>query len=239
MRYAGIVVATALMTITALAAADPVSAAPCAAGTLQSYFALGAGGCTIGGNTLADFALLPLLIPATQIDPALVTVTPVAGGSEFGLDFGLDQVATDGNLFDIRFVYDVFGASYSGASVGLVGSDVVPDGANTAIMRVCRGAAFSGETCAKPDATIIAFDIGVDASVLESASFAPVGPLGVIGDIGVDAGVEGTASLTGVTHRFATAVVPEPPSFMLLGLGLSALRFATKRRRSRSASLSA
>ena len=121
---------------------DLVQALPCLPGSLQNYIDLGAGGCTIGSNTLSGFILLSIPAAATPIPAANVTVNPIQNIADFGLDFGLNTNANAGEFFDIRFGYNVTGLLYSGASVGLSGSEVTPDGANTAIMDLCRGNLF-------------------------------------------------------------------------------------------------
>ena len=94
------------------------------------------------------------------------------------------------------------------------------------LVRPGRGA------CSGVPTTLIAFDIGVDAQLLDSTTFAPVSLLDVVNDIGVDGGLDGGASLTGASNRFtvasASGAVPEPAAFLLVALGLLVLRFATR-----------
>jgi hypothetical protein len=212
-----------LVLLASLVKVDSVQALSCVSGSLADYVSLGSGGCTIGSNTLFDFTTLSIPAAATEIPASSVTVNPIQNIADFGLDFVLNTSANAGEFFDVRFGYSVTGLPYSSASVGLSGSGVIFDGANTAITDLCLGIAFVGDSCGGTPTTLIAFDIGLDSQLLESATFAPVNVLGVITDIGIDGGLDGSASLTGASNRFPGAAptsVPEPPTALLLALGL-------------------
>ena len=63
-----------------LSIAGVCSAAPCATGTLSSYVALGAAGCSIGTNTLYDFQILSGgTTGATAIAAASISVSAMGG----------------------------------------------------------------------------------------------------------------------------------------------------------------
>lgn len=215
------VLASAFLTSTALAA-------PAVPGTLASYLALGAGGATIGSTLFSDFALLPLQTGAVQIDPNSILVNPINLFNNPGLEFVVNQTAASSQLFELRLTYKVADASILGASVGLTGSVVTPDGANTALL------ALTGPASSP---TLIAFDIGLVSDNPVSGMFAPVSLVSVETDIVVDGGTAGTAMLTSATNRFVVAgpvaAVPEPGSALagVVALGLCISRRCRQRRR--------
>lgn len=82
-------------------------AAPCAGGTLESYIALGAGGCTFAGMLFNNFEYTPSADNATEIPSSDVTV-----GFDFdinvgsGLMFSAPWEVNNGEL-DGTITYDV------------------------------------------------------------------------------------------------------------------------------------
>src|ERR1700722_11712663 len=89
----------AWLVYTHVGAAQLVSAAPCVAGTLATYVALGAGGCTIGNNILANFAQGPALNGTINVPPASLKVLPYGGTSNPGIVFDGSITAASGQTF--------------------------------------------------------------------------------------------------------------------------------------------
>jgi hypothetical protein len=199
-------------------------AAPCAADTLAGYVALGAGGCEIGSTSFQSFGVLEVPFGALEIDPADVLVTPLVDDPlRPGLSFVLAAAATANELLEVLVAYQVAAPLLRGAEVALDGSSVSGDGAVTAIEDVCIGGVFDpdGPTgCTGLDEALIAFDVGFDAEPSVTLLFEDASLLAVVKDIAVDGGLEGAASLAGVTNRF---LVPEPATALLLAVGLAAL----------------
>ena len=71
------------------AAGLPAQAAVCVGGSLNSYLALGASGCTVGALTFSDFVVDTFPGPtATQIAPGTLSIAPIAGGFALSSDTG-------------------------------------------------------------------------------------------------------------------------------------------------------
>ncbi len=70
-----------LCSIAVCAGAVPAQAAVCVGGSLSSYLALGAGGCTVGALTFSDFVGATFPGPtARQIAPGTLSIAPIVGG---------------------------------------------------------------------------------------------------------------------------------------------------------------
>jgi hypothetical protein len=206
-------------------------AAPCAPGTLASYVALGAGGCTVGFASFEAFGVLAVPFGATPIAPEDVFVTPVAPDpSRARLEFQLDAEASAGELLEILIGYTVSAPLLvAHARLALEGTSVTQDGVVTAVEDLCLAGSFDpgGPTgCTGFPLVMIAFDIGVDQDLLETLAFAPVGSLAVVKDIAVDGGLTGAAALVAASNEF---VAPEPAAALLVAAGL--LGLARRRRR--------
>jgi hypothetical protein len=186
------------------------SAAPCAMGSLQSYTALGAGGCTIGSVQFTSFSLLPPVF--TPINPTSVILTPTAVP---GFLVGLNATAGMGQTLESTFSFTATGSTFISGSVGLLGSSVAPDGANTATGTFM------------PGGTAIAFDIGSDQQLTDTASIAKIHSVLVQLDYVVDGGTAGSASLSQGSVGLAT--VPEPSSLLLTFSALAGLAWKGRR----------
>jgi hypothetical protein len=195
-------------------------AAPCLPGSLASYVALGATGCTVGGATFFNFSSLPLQGGAVSIPDSATLVNPVSDPVRPGFRFDVNTDADAGEFFQRVIGYAVSGASLSGNQLSLAASSVFPDGAVTVVERKCLDGLFAlgNSGCTGAELSLVAFDLGFDASLLESMSFPRTTLLGVVVDIAVDGGIDGSASLRSATTQFTA--VPEPGTLTLLGLGL-------------------
>ncbi len=183
-----------------LAIASYAKAAPCISGTLDTYAALGPLGCTIGAAQFSDFTILPGSF--TQIDPSGITLTPTVDPG-FLVDLGV--LAGAGETLQSNFTFAASGALFNSADIALIGSFVTPDGANTA------AAIFT------PGAIAIAFDIGLDASLVESAALGGIPSVLTELDFVVDGGSAGEASLNQGSIAFSTtAPVPEPATALFV-----------------------
>lgn len=191
--------------------ATGVFAAPCAVGSLESYTALGADGCNIGTVQFTNFSLLP---PAfTPIAAADVLLTPTA---QPGFLVELNASAGAGETLESAFSFFTSGAPLNSGTVGLIGSLVNFDGANTA----------SGSFV--PGGTAIAFDIGLDSQLTDTISL--MNAAGVLAQLSyvIDGGIDGSASLQQGSVSFAA--VPEPSSTLLTFSGFAALAWKGRRR---------
>jgi hypothetical protein len=209
-----------------MATAGLSSATPCGNGSLASYIALGASGCTIGSNTLFGFQTVSGIAGATTIATSALAITPFGGTTSFGFTATTTQTAGAGSLFESIFTYQISGNSYTGSSIALAGSSETGDGAVTDIQNYCAGASFGpdGVTgCAATPGALVTLD-GIQQTDL--ASFAGVGLLSITDDFTLDGGLGGSASGGNFTDQFtarSVSAVPEPFGFSLMGLGLGLL----------------
>ncbi len=211
-----------------VAGAYQAQAAPCVAGTLTSYLALGGAGCTIGSATLAGFTIFV----EDDVDGGAVTVTPVEMGHRVGLTFGSIGTAADFTYLELLVGFTVAAPAVTGASAVLTGStDDDGFGVTTGLTDLCLGGTF-----ATPDPTSCStmdFDTLVTALILgdivsdDSRSFlAPLTLTGVLSTLTADRSVGGSATLTSYTNLFEIAPTdaPEPSTWLLCAVGLAMAR---------------
>jgi hypothetical protein len=213
-------------------------AAPCGAGTLADYVALGS--CEIGATTFSGFESLPdLPAGAVQIPDAAIQVAPVASATDAGLVFGLNAAAAAGQVLStlIRFqVLAGIGNALSGASATLEGAAGADDGVSLLVEDLCLDGLFATPPagCAGTGAlALIPFADAFESDVDESAAFADSGLIDVVANFIIDGGLAGSAALTSGTLRFATGVatpVAEPGALALVLAALAALVAVSARR---------
>jgi hypothetical protein len=206
------------------------SATTCTSGTLTDYLGLGSGGCTIGANTLSNFAILPGQDLATELGSGTVSITPGGGNFSPSLTFSTSQTASSGALLESIFTFDISGPSYTSSALSLSGASETVDGAVTNIENFCTGGSFGPDGvdgCTGTAGSLLTLD-GVqntDQSPLGPASF-----LNVTNDFTLDGGTSGSAS--GGTFTDTFTATPEPASLLLALFG-SALVAGASIRRSR------
>jgi PEP-CTERM motif-containing protein len=219
----------------------PAFASPCVPGSLASYIALGGGGCNIGDEQFFNFVDLPLQGGAFAIPDSNVLVNPVTAGNP-GFRFNVNSQAQAGDILERVIGFSLSGLGFIGSQLTLTGSNVATDGAITVLENECLGAAFGpGQFCSSIDAQLSGFDLGpfLGQSLNDSSSFGSTSLLGVIVDITVDGGTDGSAGLASATTQFTPVTqatpVPEPATLTLLAFGLAA---GIRRRQSPRASAS-
>jgi hypothetical protein len=149
--------------------------------TLDTYVALGATGCTIGGLTVKDFAFSVVSsgggdTPIADTDINVITHFPVGG---FGLEFqssGFSVTSTQFVNYLIAYTWDPTG-DMRGAS------DILDPGTSDIVTDLCIGVAFVGPTCSGTPATLHVFQGGGPSVLTDSTAFAPVAVLGVRNNI--------------------------------------------------------
>jgi len=216
-----------LLFLVALFAAIPAFATPtCASGTLASYEALGAGGCTIGGDTVYDVTSLPGTFGNTELASSAVSIAVAGSSTAPELIISVTEGASGSTSLETMFTYDITGAQFNGISTVLSDSEEAGNGAVTNIVNFCEGGSFGPDGvdgCTQPNGGLLTLD-SIQNS--DSSTFGAVGSLNVTNDFVIDAGGDGDADGGTVTNSFTaapavTAATPEPGSAELLGLGLA------------------
>jgi hypothetical protein len=208
-----------LLALATFAVARLGVAGSCGVGSLASYVALGAGGCTVGGDTLYNFKILSGISGGTAIAPGLVNLSISGGGLNPSLLISTSQTATGGTPLEAIFTYDISGPLFTSISTLLSGSSETVDGGVTGLINFCEGGNFGPDGldgCTKANGGLLTLD-GLQNS--DMGTFAGVSLLNVTDDFIIDPGTAGTASAGSLTNSFTA--VPEPFSTALAGIGLT------------------
>jgi len=191
--------------------------ASCVSGTLASYIALGATGCTIGANNLSGFQTLSGLAGAISVSPADVTITPNGGALNPGITVGANASAAAGMQLELLFTYRISGNSYTGISINLADSRATGDGAVSDVNDYCAGGMFGPDGvsgCSGTAGSLVLLNSGSDL-----ATFSAVPSLNVTDDLTFDGGTMGSAAGGSITDRFTA--VPEPFTVLLTAAGIA------------------
>jgi hypothetical protein len=216
-------------------------AAPlCTGGSLTNYLSLGS--CSIGSATFSDFSLItPLPTGATPVSTDAVTVVPIGDGvTTVGFQFLFGSSAAAGDLNELLFGYSASATGFTNATLALGGAGASGDGVVTGVQNLCIGGTFTPggfDGCAGSENASIVFATAGDSSLIEILEFASTPLLGIINDIAIDGGLNGSAALgAGFVNLFnvaaAPAAVPEPATVTLLATGMA---FVLRARRRKSA----
>jgi hypothetical protein len=153
--------------------------------------------------------------PATSV--GVLTFT---SGVETGISYVAGWSVVSGGILDMAFTYTVTapaGQSLTDAILTITGSVTG------------TGAASVGETLVNTaTGALIGTLTASTGSAQDSISFAGVQSITVTKDLILNAGTNGTASVSVVSQGFSSGTVPEPSSMALLGIGMAG--FFTYRR---------
>lgn len=202
-------------------------ASTCLPGSLQDYIDLGSGGCVVDDLTFFNFQDLGVIVGATPIDPADILVNPLSTPGNSGLSFDFSGLgAGAGQFLQSLFGFSVSatGAPITGVSQSMSGAVATGDAAVTSLL--CIGTA--DPACPTPD-TIALLAIDGFSILSGSLGLSPVSTLDFVGDIGIDGGLGGNASLSNVEMRFQA--IPEPALWLPLASLLLTLSVIRRKRR--------
>jgi hypothetical protein len=231
MRKLGLALVMGLLATPLIASA--ASAAACVTGTVASYEALGATGCTVGGVTFADINVSTTVSGSGAV--TLGNFIPVINLStgEFGLQltYSANTGATAGSSADVAWTYQVSGNLLS---------DVVMS---------FTGAVGTGSTAVASESLTNGTTLQLLAPGTTSATFAPVANLGVIKDqndfngsctpMNQAAGTCGSSSSILENDFSLTSATPIPGALPLFATGLVGFWGLRKKRSKQNASLQA
>ena len=213
-------------------------AAPCVAGSLFSYAALGSTGCEVSAVNFSYFDLLvSTVVNANNITSADITVTPTSGVNGPNLDFSANWAANSG-LASSYTATLVFRAQ-STAPLYLTGSNLATDVAHVGALGVatvaevnCLGGLLGGgSACLAGGVTANGVATSSLATTQLSAAITPfnfpVTMIDVIKNITLTGGIGSNASLGHITEGFTTETqaqaTPEPSTMILLSSAVIAL----------------
>jgi len=218
------------LTFLVVLATRVVLGAPCMPGTLNDYLNLDPDvGCQLGNRKLSEFELEPLTAGSTPIDPQTVQITPSLLGMSASLLFTYNASATNALILESIFQMTVTPDRGAGdrVDVRLLDATATADAVVVDIVDLCTDFIFNGQ-CVASGQSLIASLSSLDDFSSANGVIGPAPAYHLMQDIVIDAGPNGTASLTSAQLTFTA--VPEPSTMITLAAGL--LTFVTCRRRS-------
>ena len=212
-------------------------AGACGSGSYADYITSGFN-CTIDDKTFSNFQYtFSSNPPGFGVPPGSVTVTPILTPGDPGFQFStgwhastISGVQTQDSLFQFTVNVNQGGNPITDVSLSIGGAGFSGTGSVIVDETVCLGATFP----ACSGGTVDYLEVFRDASgskTFDSISFAGVSEVDVQKDVLIDAGTNGSASLSLVTNQFSEGgPVPEPGSILLFGSGALALAGVLRRK---------
>ena len=210
-----------LLFVLLIAACGILQAGPCVTGTLLSYEALGATGCTVGELTANNFVftLLGISGGAVAVTDTQIIVSPTFGG-RLGLNFastGFNVNGAGSVQYLIAYTWDPHDDIQSMDDI------MDPPAATLGFANIttlgCVGAAFIGPNCSTSIAAVMVFDNNGVTQFTKSTNITPSQILGIRNTIDLEA-LGGSASFDSVGQEAQT---PEPSTWVLCGAALAML----------------
>ena len=214
----------------AFGCAQSALAGMCSPGTLQSYIALGAAGCTAGPDQFSSFQTLTGFSP-NVISPNAVTVTPLISGANVSLAFSTNLSAATNSTTELFFNYLLKG-NVIGSMITLANTSATGDGVATYIQNLCNGGTFGSDGISGCTGT--AYQLAVTNNDTDQAAFAPASAISVTDDFTLDGGQMGSATGGTFTDRFSNSsgpgtATPEPNTIIVSGVGMVSLIWLRRR----------
>jgi hypothetical protein len=227
---------SALLVIACVALLSGIGfASACPSGGYMSTY-LGTGfSCTIGDKTFSSWIYTSTSSPpGFEIQAGSVGVTPITTPGNPGFQFNAPWLAStlsgvQGRDSFFEFQVNSSGAPITDVSLSIGGFGTTGTGSITVDETVCLGATFpacSGGTTK----TLEVYANSGGFKAFDEVSFAGVTEVDVEKDVLIDAGTNGSATLSLVTNQFSEGSTPEPASILLFGSGALALAGVLRRK---------
>jgi hypothetical protein len=220
-------------------------AAPmCTTGTYDTYFALGAGGCSLGGETFSGFNINPPVFTNSLGVPTLsmtqILITPTAVGNDETLAFSYETTTGAPLVVSLTDGAQVFAFGFSYVATPMVGTQLSSMQMTSTFSNTVPGSVSATKNAqANSGGTI--FTSAVSDGGVNNVSNLYLGPVTAVGATGAFSirdtislqAQTGAVSDTGFSNRFVTAAIPEPPASILIGGGLLLISSLVRRVSSR------
>jgi len=216
-----------------ISACGCLQAGPCVPGTLFSYEALGATGCTVGTLTANNFAFSVLGSSggAVALTDTQITVTPTFGGRALGsLNFassGYNVGVSQSIQYLIAYTLDPHDDIQSMDDI--MDPPFATNGLANVTTLGCVGAAFVGSTCSTSTASVMVFDNNGTTQFTSTTNITPSQILGIRQTITLQAG-SGAGSGAGFDSFGSSASIPEPSTWLSSAAALALLAVRLRRR---------
>jgi hypothetical protein len=196
-KLIGVVVA---LSGTPLLASAALAAPACVTGSVASYVALGAGGCSVGSVTFSSISVGTTVSGSGSV--TLGNITPFTTGGEFGLslNYSANTGSTPGSAADVAWIYNVASVPNLTDAFLSYGGNVTGTGTATVSEVLSNGVTLA---------------LNAPGSITQT--FTPIASLGVIKDQNDFSGSAGSATTSILQNAFSA--VPAP----LAGAGLPGL----------------
>jgi hypothetical protein len=229
-------VAFALFVVLGATVAAFADASPCPTATYDVYTAQGFT-CGIGDKTFADFMYQGTSNPPGFGIPAGgVAVTPITTAGNPGFQFSAGWFAStssgileEDSLIQYSVSVNPGGALINDLSLSIGGLAFKGTGFIGVSETACVGAMLP--SCSGGQIyTLNVFEDSTGSKLFDSVSFAGASEIDLSKDITVQAGTNGSASLSLVTNQFSEAQTPEPGTLSMFGLGVIAIGSFVRRK---------
>jgi|ERR1019366_3253127 hypothetical protein len=226
---------SALLVIACVALLSGIGfASACPSGYMTTYLAPGFS-CGIDDKTFSNFIYTSTSSPpGYEIQAGSVGVTPITTPGNPGFQWNAPWMAStlsgvQGRDSFFEFQVNSSGAPITDVSLSIGGFGTTGTGSITVDETVCLGAVFpacSGGTTK----TLEVYANSGGFKAYDEVSFAGVTEVDVEKDVLIDAGTNGSATLSLVTNQFSEGSTPEPASILLFGSGALALAGVLRRK---------
>ena len=228
---------SALLVIACVALLSGIGfASACPSGYMTTYLAPGFS-CGIGDKTFSNWIYTSTSSPpGFEIQAGSVGVTPITTPGNPGFQWNAPWLASTlsgvegrDSFFEFQVNVNPGGAPITDVSLSIGGFGNRGTGSITVDETVCLGATFpacSGGTTER----LQVYSNSGGFKAFDEITFAGVTEVDVEKDVLIDAGTNGSATLSLVTNQFSEGSTPEPASILLFGSGALALAGVLRRK---------